>query len=168
MMKLPIIVLLGLSIFSAGNLMGQDVSELNSLLSEIKAKVEEQGAIKLKNGKKSGWEFTFKKCKCQYYKIQELSSGTNYMQLDWHIYFDLADMEVAQYIEYDNHAVILRVAGEQDLVKTSQTKTYRDYTTSVEKFVESSVYIDVRNRAEIDALVDDFNKAIELCRDGAQ
>lgn len=157
-------LLLGLSIFSIGQIKGQDVSELNSVLSEIKVKVEEQGTVKLKNGKKSGWVFDFEKCKCHYYKVQELSSGTNYMQLDWDIAFNLADMEVAQYIEYDNHAVILRVKDEKDLVKTSQTKTYRDYTTSIEKFNENSVYIDVRNRAGIDALVEDFNTAIGLCQ----
>ena len=167
-MKTRIIILLGLGIFSIGNLKGQDIGELNGILNEIKAKVEQQGTVKLKNGKKSGWVFEFKKCKCQYYKMQELSSGTNYMQLDWDISFNLADMEVAQYIEYDNHAVILRVEGEKDLVRTSQTKTYRDYTTSMEKFTENSVYIDVRNRAEIDALVEDFNKAIGLCRANGQ
>lgn len=137
--------------------------ELHTLLNEIVNSVESQGSIKLKNGSKSGWHFEPDGCACIYRKVQYVKSGTNYSQIDWTVSFDLGDMESAQYIEYDNHAVILRTKDGHDLVQTSQVKLYRDYTTTEEQFRENSVYIDVRNRADVEKLVDWFQRSIKIC-----
>lgn len=142
----------------------QESEELSQVLSRIQTKIENQGSLKVKNGLKSGWKMSFKECKCEYEKYQTFKSGTNYTRIDWKYRFDLHELGNAEYVEYDNYAIILSSLNEKETISAVQTKTYRDYNTTDERFDENSVYIDVRNKSEVAGLISDFKTAIEICK----
>jgi hypothetical protein len=147
------------------NLSAQDKQDLHDILYRIKTEIENQGSVKVKNGVKSGWQISFKKCKCDYSKYQTFEKGTNYTRIDWKYRFNLTELGYVQYIEYDNHAIILTSVDNLETISAMQTKTYRDYNTTDERFEENSVYIDIRNKSEVENLIEDFKKAISICKE---
>jgi len=142
---------------------GQNGDDLRVVQTQITSAIERQGTMKVDNGFKSGWKIRFKECLCEYEKYQTFKSGTNYTRIDWSYTFDLKDIKSAEYIDYDNDAIILTGADGKEAIHTVQVKTFRDYNTTHERFDESTVYIDVRNRSAVEGLLDKFRKAIRIC-----